>query len=263
MFVALLDASGASQWISTFGNQEGSSALDVDFDADGNVLATSMIYSQVNFGGQQAGALDQLTAVLVKLDRSNGGVTWVKELGGTGAFLPSKAAVDAQGDILVATSLLGDFDFGNGCPLATGGDGYDVAVVKLDRDGNCLRAQHFGAPGDQVVAGLAADPAGNAVIGGFFKGSVDFGAGQQSPEGVVDAFVVKLGPNGEVVWSRSFGDDMDESGELPDTAVGIGIDGMGNIYATGTFDGIVDFCDSGIAFMSSGGDDLFLAKYAP
>jgi hypothetical protein len=57
------------------------------------------------------------------------------------------------------------------------------------------------------------------------------------------------------VWAKRFGDAQDQIGAA------VGVDRASNIYVTGTMHGTVDFGEGPL--VSSGGADLFLAKFAP
>jgi Ca2+-binding RTX toxin-like protein len=61
---------------------------------------------------------------------------------------------------------------------------------------------------------------------------------------------------GSLVWARRFGD------ALHDTAEAIEVDGLGNVYTTGSFDGTVDFNPGTGTFnmTSAGSGDVFISK---
>src|SRR5688500_16691572 len=55
------------------------------------------------------------------------------------------------------------------------------------------------------------------------------------------------------LWSQSFGST------LSDEILAVAVDGSGNIYITGFFQGTVDFGGGGL--VSAGSNDVFVAKY--
>ncbi|WP_437615923.1 hypothetical protein WMF20_19920 [Sorangium sp. So ce834] len=89
------------------------------------------------------------------------------------------------------------------------------------------------------VVGLAVDARGNILLTGTFDGTVDFGGGPLVSTGNMDAFVLKLDPLGNHLWSRRFGDVS----AVPDLQAGIAIaaDASGNILVGGHFGGTTDF----------------------
>lgn len=71
------------------------------------------------------------------------------------------------------------------------------------------------------------DDDGNRYVAGLTR-SEDFPAARaEGPGGVVDAFVSKVSPEGDLVWSVVLG------GTRVDTATGLDVDGDGNVYVTG------------------------------
>jgi hypothetical protein len=236
--------------------------MGLAFDAAGDLIATGIIQSFVQFGAAEVGESGQTTAVAVKLDGATGDVVWARGLGPIAPYHSAVPALDPQGNIVVATALSGPFNFGGSCPVVSEVDGIDVAVAKLDPKGECLWARDFTAPGEQAPERVAVDGAGNIVLGGSYLGAVDFGFGEHKLQGKQDAFLLKLAPGGQPVWSRSFGDMTDDS-DAPEQVNGLDVDAAGNTYLAGSFDGAVDLCDDAIPMKSAGSADIYIAKYAP
>ncbi len=79
---------------------------------------------------------------------------------------------------------------------------------------------------------MALDAAGNTYVAGSSNAlGPAFGMTTLAKLGDGDAIVVKLDPGGNVVWAKNFGGP----GATTD-ATGIGLDTMGNIYVSGSFD---------------------------
>lgn len=120
-------------------------------------------------------------------------------------------------------------------------------------------AKLFGSTDDdmelQRSESVATDSAGNIVLAGLFKGSIDFGKKSHESAGARDIFVAKLSPSGEYLWSMSFGDVFDQQ------ALSVATDSKGNIVLTGKVEGIIDF--GGDKLSSAGGYDIFLLKLSP
>jgi len=124
----------------------------------------------------------------------------------------------------LATDLAGD-------TYVTGVNGF---VTKLDPAGNIAFTATLG-PGNSYTYGhaIAVDPSGNVWIGGQTL-ATDFplvNALQSSPNASGSGFLVKMAPDGTVLYSSYFG------GTLGDSAVyGIATDANGNVYVTGFTD---------------------------
>lgn len=96
---------------------------------------------------------------------------------------------------------------------------------------------------------------------GYFTDTIDFdpGLGVQNlvSNGGFDVFILKLDPSANFLWIRQMG------GILDDFSTAITLDANSNIYATGNFEGTVDF-DPGPGvqtFVSGGSDDGFIQKF--
>jgi len=72
----------------------------------------------------------------------------------------------------------------------------------------------------------------------------------------LDMFVVKFDANGNRLWVITIGGN---SGEQPDD---MAVDASENVYISGFFQGTCNF-NPGSTLTSSGGNDGFIAKYAP
>jgi hypothetical protein len=103
--------------------------------------------------------------------------------------------------------------------------------------GDTIWAAVFGGEADDSALGLAIDAAGNVVITGDYKDTVDFGGGPLvSPDGWERLYVAKLDPEGKHVWSKDFGDGGNLYGRKYMT-----IDTKGDLVLVGSFGGTVDF----------------------
>src|SRR5262249_19833253 len=115
----------------------------------------------------------------------------------------------------------------------------DVFVVKYTSTGALVWARRMGGPGEDIGTSITVDPTGNVYTSGWFSGTVDFGAGPATfnltTAGELDAFFSTRDSAGNAVWSRRSG------GTGSDVSYGLALDGAGNLYATGFFQGTVDF----------------------
>jgi hypothetical protein len=120
-------------------------------------------------------------------------------------------------------------------------------VRKLDSAGSEIWIRQIGAAGDDFGTAVAVDKSSNVFVAGTTEGTL---AGQRS-EGNFDAFVRKLDPNGNEVWTSQFGTAAD------DDVLGLATDSEGSAYAAGRTRGALT------ADGSSGGTDAFVRKFSP
>jgi Putative Ig domain/Beta-propeller repeat len=123
----------------------------------------------------------------------------------------------------------------------------------------------FGNTGEDIGRSIAVDTNGNIYTTGTFRGvDTDFdpstgGTLPLTSNGGNDVFVSKLNSSGNIVWAKSFGGSADEQ------SYSIAVDGSGNVYTTGYFQGTnVDF-DPGngttnLTSASVGHSDIFVSK---
>lgn len=127
------------------------------------------------------------------------------------------------------------------------------------QDNSWLWADRAGGNSDQQGNAIASDTSGNIYVTGFISGASNtFGNISLSAAGSHDIFVAKYSPAGNIVWSKSAG------GSSADQGMGIAADAEGNVYVCGSFQGNALFYGlSNVALNSSGGKDIFIAKYDP
>lgn len=138
---------------------------------------------------------------VVRLD-ANGDTLWTRTVGGSGNDKSMDLVQTGEGDFV----LLG---WTNGF----GGQTDDLLLVKMDAAGTVLWAKRVDVPTDEqeYVGVLHALPGGDLLVGA----TTQFGAG------LLDACVMRLSGEGEVVWATSYGQpDYDECRGLVPTADG-------------------------------------------
>lgn len=211
VYVVRLDADGALEYAVTLSSSADDALTSLAVDATGNATVS----------GAGIGT--------VKLDTS-GKAAWSRDYAGHVAF-------DRDGNLLLAGELTGTRDFGGG-PVTSRG-GADIVVVKLDANGQHVFSRTFGDAGlQQRAESIAVDAQGNALVGGVFDGSVDFGNGAltlTASSCSSDAwcntfgFVAKLDAQGTSAWSVELGPMR--------TLAGAASDSLGNFVVTGALPG--------------------------
>lgn len=131
---------------------------------------------------------------------------------------------------------------------------YDAFIAKHDNNGNFLWARQIGGPFDEVGNSITSDNSGNTFVCGYYtSNTLSIGTFTINNLGGTDMFIAKYDPNGNVLWAKSFGDNMIEE------ANAITCDGT-NVYATGQFQSnTINFGSSTLT--CNGGADVFVLKY--
>ncbi len=236
IFLVKLDAAGNHLWSKLFGDDGADAGWSVAADPAGNVLVRGRSWGSADFGG---GPLSG--AHLAKLDPA-GNHLWSQTIQGDVPLeLHHGLAVTGAGDVLITGAFTGSLSVG-ALSLAGPGD-FDAYVVKLDPAGAPLWGKAFGGPAPDMIRAIQADSAGNALLLGDFRGTVNLGGGPLTAAGG-DVFVIKLDAAGNHLWSKQYGDAADQAG----TAVAAGPDGR--VILAGNFYGTLDF--GGAPLVSAG-----------
>lgn len=265
IFVLKVDASGTFVWAKKFGGASSEYAYGSTTDALGNVYTTGFFQGTVDF--DPGSGTENLTAVgfrdifVQKMDAS-GNFLWARTFGQASDDSGWSVRTDASGNVYTTGYFYGtvDFDPGVGTTELTAA-GYDILVHKMDASGNFLWARSIGGIGTDVGQSLSLDASGNVYTTGYFEGTVDFdptsGTANLTAVGSKDVYVQKMDGSGNFLWAQSF------EGTASEEARSLHVDGSGNVYITGFFDGTVDFDPSlsGNTALTTIGDlDIFVQK---
>jgi hypothetical protein len=244
-------ADGAHQHSKRFGDAERQRAFTVAVDGSDNILLVGEVNGEIDFGGGPVTEPSTwITLVVAKFDPELGHL----QSKGFGYGSSSRSvAADSAGNVLLTGYFQGTIDFGGG-PLQDSGNG-DVFVAKLDPGLGHLHSERFGDAESAEGRGIASDAAGNVIVAGYFRGSIDFGGGPLTSPGGEDVFLAKFDPALGHLHSKRFG------GEGREIAFAVAVDAAGNVVVTGVFDGSIDF--GGGPLTSAGDNDVFVAKFDP
>ncbi|MDF5736293.1 MULTISPECIES: SBBP repeat-containing protein [unclassified Nostoc] len=162
---------------------------------------------------------------------SAGQVQWVQQLGSTNQGLDFAWGVDtdSKGNIYVTGWTTGDI----GTKVGTKGiGGRDIWISKFTPDGSQVWAKQFGSPDDDgmFLSDMQIDDQDNIFIIGESNGKLGKGQKDQS----YNAFVARFDTDGNNKWIQQFG-----SKNNLDYPTGVTTDGQGNLYVTGTTDGLL------------------------
>ncbi len=197
----------------------------------GNTLSTTFPTTTGAFSTTLAGGTSTGDAFVSKLSADGSTLLYSTYLGGSGDEDVQHVAVDGAGEAeVVGYTNSTNYPTVNAAQGTYGGSVYNAFASKLSSDGSALvYSTYLGGNGDDEAYGLAMDSAGNAYVAGLTD-STNFplkNALQSTFNGVYDAFVTELDPNGALLYSTYLGGSGDND------AYGIAIDGAGNAYVNG------------------------------
>lgn len=240
-------------WAGTLGGTGVDVLYDLAVDGGDGVYYVGTYQGRGDLG---TGALKEAQAAdaFVGSLSPDGKPRWGLSLGGEGYDEALAIAVGPDGALHVTVTFSGTVDFGATALTAAGAN--DVALVTLSAAGQVRAARAFGGGGAVASADVAVGAGGDRWVAGGFDGDLDAGGTPATSAGGLDVFVARVAPDGELRWSRAFG------GAGNDSAAAVAVDGAGNAYVTGVFDGELDLgLDGPLSAGKSG--DAFVASFDP
>ncbi|XXX74314.1 hypothetical protein WMF30_42385 [Sorangium sp. So ce134] len=253
VFLVKLDAAGNVRWAKQYGDAEDQAGTGVAVDGQGNIVLVGRFGGSIEFGGDEKGLFTANSDMFIaKLDPS-GDHVWSKSANATKAAEALGVAVDGAGNVVVTGSFREQVTIGESVRTSAGDK--DILVIRLDENGFLQWCEDYGDDADQEGASVAADLAGNLLVTGFFGGSIELGDKLRQATGAADAFVIKLAPDSNPIWLRSFGDSGMQQG------ASVAVDPLGDSWVAGSFDGVIDLGSDAVA--SRGAVDAFLVQLGP
>jgi hypothetical protein len=223
-----------------------------------NGFAVQGVETSVDFGGgpliipPSAG-----NAYVAKFD-PQGKLIYGRLLGvtsGTGDT-PLKAttlAAGLAGELFITSNFAAPVDVGNGVLPLPAGSSNSLLIARLDPAGTTTWSRLVGE--DVYTEALVVTPAGDVVVGGSFRGSLDIGGGLFQTDSEISApFIARLhGATGEHASSQVF------EGEANIDFLSATSDG--GLIAAMQLQHSIDFC--GGVLVSAGKKDVVVAKLSP
>jgi hypothetical protein len=254
VFVARYSPSGEHRWSRSFGSSVSDSVADVAVDDLDNIYFVGSHQGTIDFGGGALAVTGDRDGYVVSLT-GGGSYRWAQEIDSS-----ISTAVDAAWSIGVANSrvfvsgLTLSSSSAGGATLICGGSAQAMFLVAYGTDGSPLWGKCFGAAGFSSARGLGVDAAGNVTITGYYDGNPDLGGGALPASAGLDLFIASFDMNGSYRWARGMGGGADDWGNR------VATDSAGNVFATGFFEGGIDF--GGGLLSASGQIDGYVASFS-
>ncbi|WP_051437540.1 T9SS type B sorting domain-containing protein [Olleya marilimosa] len=255
-----LDPDGNVIFFEQFGNNAQDYASSVVLDDQDNIYLIGQYQNTIDMDPGQAtfnlSANGSTDIFLLKLD-SNGDFLWAKSIGGNDLDLGRHLNIDGIGNLYITGFFNGtcDFDPNSGVSNGISNGIWDAFIVKLNNNGDLIWHKSFGSTGLDDASSSDTDSNGNTIITGFFSGTVDFnpnaGVFNLTSSGEEDIFILKLDPNGELIWANSLGTAYYDYGQS------VTLDDVNEIYVTGGLFNPENFDPNGFTTDY----DVFINKY--
>jgi uncharacterized protein (DUF2249 family) len=264
-FLSKLDNNGNFVWAHKFTSTGSDSGNGLYIDDADDIYFTGSFKNTIDFdlgaGEVNLTSNGETDVFVCKLD-SDAGYIWATSFGGISDDFGNAITVDGSDNIYVTGNFDGTVDFDPSAAIenATSVGWYDVYVSKFDASGDYQWAKQFGGSTFDFGMSIGTDAAGNVYVGGIYQMTVDFdgGAGTENhtSAGLRDMFIEKLDEDGNFINVKVFGGTTDDNLQT------ILVDADNNVYATGSFNGTVDFDpNAGTSnLISTGQQDGFILK---
>jgi hypothetical protein len=171
----------------------------------------------------------------------------------TGGYNNHTIATDSQGNVYSVGNYDGathDFDSGTGV-FTMSSFSQNMYILKINAAGNFVWAKQIGGTTTYAMTSatsIAIDASDNVYISGSTNSiigtNIDFdpGAGVvnvSNPTGHYVMYILKLDSNGNHIWNAQFQTPANTYDN--DTVQALKVDASGNVYATGGYNGTIDF----------------------
>ncbi len=147
-----------------------------------------------------------------------------------------------------------DFDPRPGSAILNSTGNNDVFIERLNSNGDIVWVKQMAGIQQSEASGISIDTdiAGNIVLAGQFKGTIDFNPGTAvysltAVGNRVNLFILKIDSSGNFIWAKQLEGKPEEA-----TPYSLKVDFTGSIYVKNFFNGTIDF-DPGLAVFNVSG----------
>ncbi|MGB0428853.1 MAG: T9SS type A sorting domain-containing protein [Bacteroidia bacterium] len=270
-FIAKYTSGGSYKWAKTIGGSGNEYVYGMKISSTNQIYLSGIFENTADFDPSSSTAnlsSNGRDDIFIAKYQPDGSYTWAKNIGSSSDESVNSLALDSKHNCYISGYFVAQTDFdpssstSNFTPVGNG----DIYIAKYDSTGGYEYVNTIGDKNFENAFCLATDNYGGLWAGGTFAEIVDFDPGTavrnlSTPERRNNSsfFARYKQSNGayDTAWTildRLGGDD-----EILD----ICHDSKGNVYATGYFNGSIDFDPSAKSSIlnSKGGFDIFLAKY--
>ena len=159
---------------------------------------------------------------------------------GQGGEFANGVAASGDGGFFVAGAFTGSTQIGGVILTAEGRT--DSFVAKFDSAGKLEWADRFGGLDQDYAYAVDVDLNGVAYVAGYFTGTATFGSHVLNSSGGYDIYFLRIEPDGQVTWAKSFGGSSEDYGKAVHAAPN------GSVYLAGHFSDFAIFGNSFFEF---------------
>jgi hypothetical protein len=251
---------GTLKWIRTFGGPNGDYSQAMYCDKTSAVYIAGEIEAAnfnttINFPGSTVtvNAVLDNDIIVAKYDL-DGNLLWAKSEGSGKSEKALGVTADKNGNVYICGYYTESTKI-NGTTI-NGKLGRNIFIAKYDKDGVFQWFRDGGSDDRDEGKAVACDSDGNVYLCGYYSDNCTLGTNNLTTynnTGEWDAYLAKYDTNGNLLWVKTGGGDVD------DGAWGITIDNENSIYITGEYAAYAKFGQ--FSKTALGGSDTYVAKY--
>jgi hypothetical protein len=179
---------------------------------------------------------------------------WADNIGGQEDEYVWGMAVDAAGNCYVTGGFSSPTLNLDTIALTNTGS-YDQFIVKYDTRGKMVWAKNFGGTDYDIGTKIVLDHDGNLIVLGiYYSHTITFGSTILTNLGSGDIFLLKISPDGDIIWAKGAGGADDEQ------AYGLAVDSTGGVVVAGYYQSPT-LAFGSTTLVNFGGIDMFVVKY--
>ncbi|MCB0768861.1 MAG: SBBP repeat-containing protein [Flavobacteriales bacterium] len=174
-YVLACDLDGNALWANSYGSGD-HEGMGISADTLGNVFMVGRLWGSMFLPDDTLVSVSSNDDFMILKFDADGNYQWGKSTGSTQRDLSWSAAADGQGNAYVAVQFNATVDF-FGTSLSSSG-GEDIAILKLDGDGEVVWAKKAGAGQRDVPLCIhrQAEAPHQLYFGGYYWGTVTYGS---------------------------------------------------------------------------------------
>jgi len=252
-FIAGHDPSGQEQWVITGSSAGADKSSDVSTDAENNIYWAGEYWFNGVFGDLNLSATKSSKAIFLVKITATGTPVWARSIEGTGNKILGSMTTDEEGNSYLSGNF-SDSLFVENIVLTAVAE-KDFFILKFSSTGDLVWARQAGIAGEIQPRRMKCQNDLVAVTGSM-RGRYGFGTDTiQNNTNDSDAFLAVYDVDGNINWARKIGGVNEQAGS------DVGFDDNGNIYAVGSFFGLIRFRPDLEIQSPNLNDNLYFIKY--
>jgi len=252
-FVAGLNPIGQEQWVITGSSAGADKSMDVDTDDENNIYWAGEYWFNGSFGDLNLSAIKSSKAIFLLKITATGTPVWARSIEATGNKILGSMTTDEEGNSYLSGNF-SDSLFVENIVLTAVAE-KDFFLLKFSSTGELLWARQAGIAGEIQPQRMSYQNDFVAVTGSM-RGRYAFGTDTiQNNTNDSDAFLAVYDADGNVNWGRKIGGVNEQAGS------DVEFDNTGNIYAVGSFFGLIRLRPDLEIQSPNLNDNLYFIKY--